>query len=283
MSPLDLQSQNACDHEGETEPAIHDEIDPIALDPHQRLADEVTNGAAFGNPAECRMEEAAGLEGGPALGFVCAGALNQLAGPAPVSQRVREQGQTESEQDCVAAPCSELCVDRQRRRTFHQPLVNPKKPIGRKVEEPPAAGAHKRGKNLSQHGREAQQHQQNSDDEPLQGERDPAKEARAENGKKNPLKGQDECRGKDATRATAKIWAARKRRRLGGSIPTRATVEKILAMKRKPAVKIEMAAIRAKKSLWRGIGRLDSTKRSSRSGKKRSHSKTVMIPMAANE
>src|SRR5487761_1460028 len=83
---------------------------------------------------------------------------------------------------------------------------------------------------------------------------------------------------------TANRWAARKRVTLGGAMAAgRTRGARKLESNRKPAIKMQMAAILARNSFRFLIGKLESTKTSNKSGKNKSHSKTVMMPIATNE
>ena len=184
-----------------------------------------------------------------------------------------------------ASDSGEGCVDGQRGRAFHEELVDAEKPEGGTPERVAAAGFEQGGNDAGEDGKEEQEQQQRGDGEALQDERDFAEEAFAEDGEQHALQGEDEGGGEQAAARRRRAGERRRKRaRLGGSMAAgRTSVAKILMSKRKPAMKMAMAATRARKARSSAMGRVLRTQRSSRSGKNMSHSKTVTMPMATKE
>lgn len=106
----------------------------------------------------------------PDARIVRAGAYDQLADPAQVGEGIDEHGQCDSDEQRPASYLSELGIDGQGRRAFEQPLVNAEEPEWRIVERVAASGFEEDGNCTGQCGREQQEHQQNTDGEPLQEE-----------------------------------------------------------------------------------------------------------------
>src|ERR1700723_3201703 len=120
---------------------------------------------------------------------------DQLAYTAKIGDRVSEQRCGHGGDERRATGLRQTSIDGQCRRALKYALIDAEKPEGRAIEDQPAPGLEEDGNGRGENGKQKQKHEQEGDGETLDGKRNATKEVFTENGKQEPLQGEDEDSG----------------------------------------------------------------------------------------